>query len=143
MRAVVIYESLTGNTRRAAEVIGDELVRSGIETAVCQITDIDYQALSSAELVVVGSWVDGLFVVGQRPGRAGRMGSLLPAMAGKRAAVYCTFALNPGRTLQKLTALVEAKGAEVVGGMAIRRDDLEAGARDLVDRLVAVTAPAP
>ena len=136
MRAVVIYESLTGNTRQVAETIAEELTRSGAEATACPITAIDYQALSKADLVAVGSWTDGIFVFGQRPGRAGRMQSLLPAMNGKKAVVFATFALNPGKVLDKLTTLVTNRGAEVLGGMAIRRDNLEAGARELADRLL-------
>jgi hypothetical protein len=135
--AVVIYESLTGNTRRAAEIIGRELAARGVATTVCDITGIDLQALSAAELVVVGTWTDGLFFFGQRPGRGGRIKDKLPAMRGKKAATFITFALEPRKTLDKLNEIVRATGAEVIGGMAIRRDDLEGGAKDLADRLVA------
>ncbi|MEZ5343139.1 MAG: flavodoxin family protein [Acidimicrobiales bacterium] len=61
MKAIVIYESLTGNTRKAAMRIGAELTSEGIATEVNSIADINLQALSEADLVVVGSWVDGLF----------------------------------------------------------------------------------
>src|SRR5437868_3098552 len=101
MQAVVIYESLTGHTRRAAETIGDGLARAGVDTTVCPITRIDYAALAAADLVVVGSWTDGLLVVGQRPGRAARLRKLLPVVNGKRAAVFCTYALDCGATLEK------------------------------------------
>jgi hypothetical protein len=136
--AVVIYESLTGNTKRAAELIGRELAARGIESTICPITTIDLQALSAADLVVVGSWTDGMFFFGQRPGRGGRIKDKLPAMAAKRAVTFVTFALEPRRALDKLSDIVRATGADVIGGMAIRRDDLEGGTRDLVDRLLAV-----
>ncbi|HEX9259371.1 MAG TPA: flavodoxin domain-containing protein [Acidimicrobiales bacterium] len=135
MKAVVIYESLTGKTRHTAEVIGGELTRRGVEATVCNVTHVDLDALSAADIVLVGSWVDGIFVVGQKPGRASRLHGL-PAMGGKKAVVFCTFAINPGKTIDKMTAIVEGRGAEVVGGMAIRRDDLDGGARDLVERLL-------
>ena len=69
MRAIVIYESLTGNTRRAGHYIAAELTQAGVEATACPITEVNLQALSEADLVVVGSWTDGIFVVGQRPGR--------------------------------------------------------------------------
>jgi flavodoxin len=137
MPAVVIYESLTGNTRRAAEIIGRELAARGVAATVCAITAVDLQALSAADLVVVGTWTDGLFFFGQRPGRGGRIKDKLPAMRGKKVATFITFALEPRKTLDKLNEIVRATGAEVIGGMAIRRDDLEGGAKELADRLVA------
>jgi flavodoxin len=136
VRAVVIYESLTGNTKRAAEIIGQELSARGLATSVCGITQIDRQALSDADLVVVGTWTDGLFFFGQRPGRAGRIKDLLPAMQGKKAVTFITFALEPRKTLDKLGDILRATGAEVIGGMAIRRDDLDGGARDLATRIL-------
>jgi flavodoxin len=136
VRAVVIYESLTGNTRRAAQIIGRELSGRGIATTVCPITAVDLQALSGADLVVVGTWTDGMFFFGQRPGRAGRLRDRLPAMRGKKAATFITFALEPRKALDKLSDIVRATGAEVIGGMAIRRDDLDGGARDLAERLL-------
>ena len=141
MPAIVIYESLTGNTRRASEGLARQLTARGIPTVACPITRIDFQALSAADLVVVGGWVDGLFVIGQRPGRAGRIAKM-PALAGKRAVVFLTYALDPGKALQKLSDAVAGRGAEVLGGVTIRRDKLDAGVADLADRILEVAAPA-
>jgi hypothetical protein len=57
-------------------------------------------------------------------------------MDGKRAFVFCTYAVNSGKVLDKMTAIVAARGADVLGGMAIRRDDIPGGARDFVHRLL-------
>jgi flavorubredoxin len=141
VEAVVIYESLTGNTARAGQAIAARLTAEGLPTRAYPITKIDYQALSRAELVIVGSWTDGLVFVGQRPGRLGRITSM-PALAGKRAVVYLTYAIDAGQALQKLSAAVEARGADVIGGQTIRRDKLDTGVEDLVDRILAITADA-
>jgi hypothetical protein len=136
-RAIVIYESMTGNTRKAGERIARELDAAGVPTAACPIMHIDYPSLAAADMVIVGSWTDGIFVVGQRPGRAGRLWLNLPAIDRKRTAVYCTYALNPGKTLEKLGTLVSGRGADVVGGYAIRRSRIDEGAETFVDRLLA------
>ena len=141
MDAVVIYESLTGNTAKAGRAIAAGLTAEGMPTRAFPITAIDYQALADADLVIVGSWVDGLIVVGQRPGRLGRI-KAMPALAGKRAVVYLTYAIDPGRALQKMSDAVAARGAEVLGGQIIRRDKLDDGVRDFVDRVLDVTARA-
>ena len=139
MKAVVIYESLTGNTRKAAGFIAAELERGGVATTVAPITAIDYQALAEADLVVVGTWTDGLVLFGQRPGRSGRL-KKLPYISGKRCAVFVTYAIDAGKVLDKLVALMEDRGAEVLGGMTIRRDDLAGGARDFAERVLDVVA---
>jgi sulfite reductase alpha subunit-like flavoprotein len=136
VNVVVVYESLTGNTRRAAEIMGGELERRGVNATVCNVTAIDYQALAQAHLVIMGSWVDGIFVIGQRPGRAIRLESF-PPIDGKRCFVFCTFALNPGKTLEKMTAIMEGRGAEVLGGMTIKRNRIDDGAQEFVARVLA------
>ncbi|MBK5223484.1 MAG: flavodoxin family protein [Acidimicrobiia bacterium] len=136
MRTVVVYESLTGNTRTAAELIGAELRSSGVDATVCAIDEVDLTALAAADLVVVGSWVDGFIFVGQRPGRAGRLRKL-PVIDGKTAAVFCTYAVDPGKTLTKLSDIVTDRGGKVIGGVAIKRGNLADGARDFVDRVLA------
>ena len=139
MNAVVIYESLTGNTEKAAQLIGGQLELRGIGVTVCPTTDVNYQALADAELVIVGSWTDGLFLFGQKPARAGRLASL-PFLTGKRCAVFCTYAIETGKTLDKLSAIMRDRGADVIGGYAIKRNDLEDGSVEFVERLLGVVA---
>ncbi len=135
MKAIVIYESLTGNTREAGHLIAGELTRSGVEAVACPITEIHHQSLSEADLVVVGSWTDGLFLFGQKPGRIGRLTNM-PVIDGKKAAVYCTYAIRAGKTLDIMSRIVGERGGEVIGGYAIKRDDLAGGASEYVDRLL-------
>ena len=135
MNAAIIYESLTGNTRKTAHLIAQELSKAGVVVSVSPITNLDYQALEVADLVIVGTWTDGIVIAGQRPGRAQRL-RRLPVLDRKRCLVYITYAIDPGKTLQKLTRIMEERGANVLGGMAIKRNDLEGGARDFVARLL-------
>ncbi len=135
MKATVVYESLTGNTAKAGHLIAAELTNAGIEAVACPINQVDLQSLSASELVVVGSWTDGLFFFGQRPGRAGRLNNL-PVIDGKKAAVYCTYAVNAGQTLPKLSRIVRRRGGDVIGGYAIHRKRLEQDAAEFVDRLL-------
>lgn len=133
--AAVIYESLTGNTARAGQMIADELTRYGIETTASPINAVDLEALSKAQLVIVGSWVDGLFLFGQKPGRDWRL-KKLPVIDDKLAAVYCTFAIEQGKTLTKLDRIVTGRGGDVIGGYAIKRSDLAGGVEEFVGRLL-------
>ena len=137
MKAVVTHESLTGNTERAAVRIAELLVEGGYEAVACSTTKVDYQALADADLVVVGSWTDGLFLFGQKPARSGRLAKP-PYMTGKRCAVFCTYAIETGRTLEKLTDIMASRGADVVGGYAIKRSSIDEGAQEFVDRLLGV-----
>ena len=139
MNAIVIYESLTGNTKKAAGFIVDELLSNGISATACPTTAVEYQALANADLVIVGSWTDGLFLFGQKPASAGRL-SQLPFLTGKQAAVFCTYALETGKTLEKLEGIIRDRGADVIGRMAIRRNRLQEGSAEFVARLLGVVS---
>lgn len=137
MKAAILVESLTGNTWRAGERIGSLLQQDGWTiTGLNRVRQPDHAAIQEADLVIVGTWVHGLFVVGQAPWGLGGIAHL-PIMRGKRAAVFCTFALNPAKTLDKLTNAVMDRGADVIGGLALHRAKLEEHTETFVDRLEA------
>lgn len=125
MKVLVIYESMGGNTKRAAELIGGGCTFLGAESTVCSVTTVDLHALAEADLVFIGSWTDGLFLFGQRPGRVGRF-KKLPWLDGKHVSVFCTYAVNAGGTVDALSKVLTSKGAVVVGGEAIKRSQLDA-----------------
>ena len=75
------------------------------------------------------------FVVGQAPWAIDRLRHL-PAMAGKQAVAFCTYALNPGKSLDVMTRELEMRGAEVVGGLALQRGHLAEHAEEFAIRLV-------
>lgn len=136
MKAAILIESLTGNTWKAGELVAADLQQEGWSiTGLSRVRQPDYSSIQEADLVLVGTWVHGAFVIGQAPWGLGAI-SQLPAMRGKRAAVFCTFALNPGRTLDKLTTAVGSLGAEVIGGLALHRSKLEAHSEEFAARLV-------
>lgn len=140
MRAVVIYESLTGNTARAARLVADEVAARGVDVAVYPITDIGLKDLAEADIVFAGTWVDGLVLFGHRPGRAGRLRSM-PVIDGKPVAAFMTYAVHAGKALDRFARVLEERGATVVARALLRRDRLHAGIEDFVASSLA-TVPA-
>jgi flavodoxin len=136
MKAALLVESLTGNTWKAAELIADDLGQEGWTiTGLDKLRQPDLAAIQAADIVLIGTWVHGFFVVGQAPFGLSTIENL-PTMRGKRVAVFCTFALNPGKSLDKLTNAALATGAEVVGGLALSRSKLEQHSEIFAGRLV-------
>ena len=137
MKAAILVESLTGNTRKAGELIAADLQQEGWDiTGLMRVREPDFAAIQDADMVIIGTWVHGLFVVGQAPWGIAAI-SQLPAIRGKQAAVFCTFALNPAKTLDKMTRVVAGLGADVIGGLALNRAKLEAHSEEFASRLVA------
>ncbi len=136
MKAAILVESLTGNTWKAAESIAANLQQENWSiTGLAPVRTPDHAAIQEADVVLVGTWVHGLFVVGQAPWAIDRIRAL-PSMRDKTAVAFCTYALDPGRTLQTMTVALESLGARVHGGLAIRRNRLEEHSEELAARLV-------
>ncbi|HAQ23994.1 MAG TPA: hypothetical protein DGF10_01690 [Acidimicrobiaceae bacterium] len=123
MKVVVIHQSRTGNTRRAAEFIGGAAEVAGATVTVRPATNLDYKELAEADLVFVGTWVDGLILLGHRPGDLGKV-KQIPKLWDKRVAVFMTHAVNPGQAANKLAAVLEADGADVVAARSLNRRHL-------------------
>ncbi len=141
MKAAIVVESLTGNTWKAGERIASLLQQEGWTiTGLSRVRQPDHAAIQDADFVLVGTWTHGLFVVGQGPFGLGAIGKL-PMMRGKKSAVFCTFALNPAKTLDKLTTAVMGRGADVLGGVALNRAKLDEHSEVFVDRLLANLPP--
>ena len=135
MKAVVLFESLTGNTRRASELIGGALQAKGAAVTVRPIDAFDYHELAVADIVVIGTWVDGFIVAGHRPGRAAKL-RRLPVLDRKKVAAFVTYAINPGKALAKTAAVLEGRGAHVVARAQLRRDRIETEIAPFVDAIM-------
>jgi hypothetical protein len=91
--------------------------------------------------VLIGTWTHGFFVVGQMPWALGKIANL-PTMRGKKAACFLTFALNAGKSIDKLSTAVGQTGAEVVGGLEIKRNYIDQHTDLFVERLLDVVETA-
>lgn len=136
MKAAILIESLTGNTWKAGEMIATNLQQENWSiTGISAVRAPDHASIQDADTVIVGTWVHGLFVVGQAPWAVDRIRTL-PSMAGKNAVGFCTFALNPGKSLNVMSHALEMCGASVVGGLALHRSKLDQHTEEFAARLV-------
>lgn len=126
MKVAVVYESRTGNTRRAAEMIGAAAVELGHEVGVWPTDKVNLEFLTDADMVFLGTWTDGLIIAGHRPGDAGRL-LKMPGIWGKPTAGFVTYAIHAGKVVRALADVVALQGGEWLGGRAFRRKDLPDG----------------
>jgi len=79
----------------------------------------------AADVVVVGSWVEGFVVAGVRPAKAMRTWLAgLPRLGGRPVGVFCTFAVAPKGAVPAMRRAVETKGAVVVAQAAFGPGEL-------------------
>ncbi|MCY4037144.1 MAG: hypothetical protein OXF64_06820 [bacterium] len=142
MKAVVIFESRTGSTQRAAEMIGGELRQAGGEVSVRPVHGIGLTEIAEADLLAVGTWVDGLVLFGHRPGGTAKL-MALPSLHHKPVAAFATYKWYPGNCINQLADLLAYKGAEVIHQRAFNKARLDVLVPEFVDHaLVAAGASA-
>ena len=116
---VVVVDSVGGRTRSAATVIADILATTGASVETCRVEDATRSVLARADLLVVGSWTEGLVVAKVGPSRATRAFlDSLPPLPGLRSVVFCTFGVSPRGTLAAMRDALAERGAEVVASAA-------------------------
>jgi flavodoxin len=143
MKAAILVESLTGNTWKAAEAVAGLLQQERWTiTGLSKVKQPDHQSIHEADIVLVGTWVHGAFVFGQGPWNVNGIANL-PSMRGKKAAAFCTFALHPGNSLDKLAGSLGDTGAYVIGGLAMSRSKLPEHTEEFASRLLSAASSLP
>lgn len=141
MKASLLVESLTGNTWTAAERIATNLGQENWDIlGVNALRHPDHSVLQASDVVLIGTWVHGAFVFAQAPWGDAAIRSL-PSLAGKKVANFCTFALNPGRTLDIMAASAGSLGSDVIGGLALHRSKLAQHTEEFAVRLIDALFP--
>ena len=121
MKIAIVYDSSTGTTAKAAQKMGKTLEAHGHQCRVQSVAQADPASVSEADLICVGSWVKGLFIIRQHP-TEGSMQFIeqLGNLEGRKAVVFCTYKLAAGSTLPKMAKALEGIGAQVVGQFKYR-----------------------
>jgi flavodoxin len=136
VKAALLVESLTGNTWRAAEKVADLLQQERWTiTGLSRVKEPNHASIQEADLILVGTWVHGAFLFAQAPWAVSNIANL-PTMRGKRAAGFVTFALDPGKALDRLDNALGDTGAYVIGGLALSRSKLDQHSEIFAQRLV-------
>ena len=121
MNIAIIYESNTGTTATAAHAMGREFTQLGHQCQVQSVAKADPAEVAKADLICVGAWVKGMFVVGQHPSEGAlKFIARLDSLAGKRAVVFCTDKIAAGSTLSQMGKAFENQGAVVAAKFQYR-----------------------
>ena len=121
MNIEIVYDSQTGTTAAAADAMCKKVEALGHQCRVQAVQQADPAEVSQADLICVGTWVKGLFIILQHP-TDGTMQFIdqLDDLTGKKVVVFCTYKLAIGSTLRQMAQALERKGALVVGQFKYR-----------------------
>lgn len=128
MKALVIYESQYGHTRKAAEAIAEAVTKQGGEAVVKYTLQVKPADVQNADAVFIGTWVHGLILFGVRPAGVKDWLPNLPPLTGKPVGVYCTYQFNPRGALRSLGIMLAERGAVIKGERAFHNSKPGEGA---------------
>lgn len=133
VKVLLTYRSRTGNTEAAAEYIGGEFASRGHDVLVRPYDGLDFAEVAAADLVCVGTWVDGLILFGHGPGETGKLRQI-PMLWNKPTAAFMTYAFHAGNCIDIFAEWLETElGANVIAGEAMKAKNIEKLAPGFVD----------
>ncbi len=138
--AAVVYRSRTGTTRRFAEEIAAHLRSRGVEVTVASVGDADLDALVDVDLLLLGSWTNGFFVVMQHPD--GPWVSFARALPRVRARIglFTTYRLAVGSMFARMRDELRGRTPEPTVELASRDGKLSERGREALDRFLVAEA---
>ncbi|MBZ0294305.1 MAG: flavodoxin family protein [Anaerolineae bacterium] len=121
MNVLILYQSRGGHTRDTAEAIAQAARELNHKTVIKSVIEVQKADVETADVLFVGTWVQGFILFGVKPAGAELWVPALPSLKGKEVAVFCTYAFNPRSSLHKLSAMLTTHGATVLGEHAFHR----------------------
>ena len=114
---------------KVAQAIRDEIRAAGRQATCAAFGTVDTGTFAASEALIVGAWIEGMFLIKVRPADAAMDGiAALPDLERRPAAVFCTFAISPSDALDRMANALQRRGARPVParGEFRRRRKLEA-----------------
>ncbi len=125
-RVLVVYDSLTGHTEKVARQVAGSLKGRGAEVKLLPIRRVGLAEITWADMLVVGTWVQGFVVAGVKPAKTTtKWLAGLPRLGGKSAAVFCTYGVSARDVPSRLARSMADRGAEVAAVAAISHSRAE------------------
>jgi flavodoxin len=111
-KAIVVYRSHSGVTRRYGEEIAAFLTAMGIAAQVVSVGECDTATLADADYLLLGCWTSGLFVIRQHPDEPWlAFVREMPNTPRPKVALFTTYQLRTGSQFPKMRAALAGKTA--------------------------------
>ena len=141
MKVLILFNSQKGHTQAAGEAMAQAARAQGHEVTVKAVSQVRASEVDGADLLFIGTWVQGFILFGVKPANATLWVPALPALKGKPVAAFCTYKFNPRGSLQKLGEMLAGRGASIIGQQAFQRDHAVQNAEPLVKQALQAVQP--
>ncbi len=136
MKVLVLYQSQKGHTQAASEAMAETARGLGHDTTIKAVSQVRASDVEQADMLFIGTWVQGFILFGVKPARVTLWVPSLPSLQGKPVAIFCTYLYHPHSSLKTLATMLKARGASIVGQQAFRRNRVVQGAEPFVRQVL-------
>jgi len=133
-KALILYNSKTGTTKRFALEIAEFLKKNNLDTTVASIFEFDSNDTGNSEYVLLGCWTSGLMILFQHPERVWvEFSKQLADLSGKKIGLFTTYTIATGSMFKNMRRHVNSSSGNSGLELKSRRGDLsEADKRELL-----------
>lgn len=108
-KALIVHQSIKGNTRKYGEEIGKFLREQGLESKVIAIEDYKADDLQHISYLFLGCWTSGLFLFFQHPDKAWiKVVSSITIPEGLKLGLFTTYILATGTMFKSMKKHISA-----------------------------------
>jgi flavodoxin len=109
-KALIIYNSKKGTTKKFGNEIGNFLASKNIESRVIPIYDFNENEISEYDYIFLGCWTSGLFICMQHPQQDWiDFSKKLPNLKDKKVSLFTTYKLATGSMFSKMKVHLKDK----------------------------------
>lgn len=102
-KAVIIYNSKKGTTKRYAEQISDYLISKKLSTQVLSIDNYTEEFIQDVDYLMLGCWTSGLMVFLQKPEKVWiKFAARLPKTLKAETALFTTYKVLTGSMFKNM-----------------------------------------
>ena len=111
MKSIIIYHSLSGNTKQIAEAIRSGMSQLSDDVTIKRMEEINPDELSSYDLIGVGSFVQNF----QEPAAVTEFINAMPDLTGKYVFTFCTHGTCACSYIARMVTSLREKNLTVIG----------------------------
>ena len=137
-KAVIIYHSRTGTTKKYGEEIGDYLTRKGIDAQVTSTIVFRNDMLDGADYIFFGCWTSGLMFILQKPEKNWvEFAERLPSKPDAKIALFTTYKILTGSMFRNMIKHLNGKYSTPTLELKSRNGLLSAHNKQSLDQFIA------
>ena len=134
----ILFRSKKGTTNAFAREIGYYLKQKGNNVTVKSIDDYSDELVQNADIVFLGCWTQGMFLMFQHPDREWKQfAKRLPSLEPKKVVLFTTYKVYTGKMFRSMQSYLKDKISTVEAVIKSRNNHLSDQNKQILDTLIA------